>query len=272
VSEPTPHESRHRLVDLTWPEARDVFASDPICLLPTGATEPHGPHLPLDVDVVISTAQAEAAARRLVAAGVPALVLPSLAYGVTFFTDGFEGRVSLRPGTLWALIDDVVASLEEQGVRRICMTNAHLEPEQVRVLRGVVLDHAKITTNNAQLVLADHLKRRWVPTLGEEFASGECHAGDYETSIVLAAEPDRVRRDLMAALPSREVGLVAGIQSGAKSFRELGADQAYCGDPAGASAEKGREILSQLAEITVATCRETWPERFGAGSGEGAES
>lgn len=257
---------RHRLVDLTWPEAREIFAQDPICLLPTGATEPHGPHLPLDVDVVIANAQAEAAARRLAAQGVPALVLPPVAYGVTFFTEGFEGRVSLQPGTLWALLDDVVTSLQEQGVRRICMTNAHLEPEQVRVLRGVVLDHAQVTKIRAQLVLADHLKRRWVPTLGPEFASGECHAGDYETSIVLATDPDRVRADVMAALPGREVGLVEGIQAGAKSFAELGADQAYCGEPAAASAEKGREILAQLAEITVVTCREAWPERFDAGS------
>ncbi|QDU84194.1 Creatinine amidohydrolase [Planctomycetes bacterium Pla163] len=254
--------ARHRLVDLTWPEARELFAADPICLLPTGATEPHGPHLPLDVDVVISSAQAEAAARRLVAAGVPALVLPPLSYGVTFFTEGFEGRVSLRPGTLWSMIDDIVKSLEEQGVRRICMTNAHLEPEQVKVLRGVVLDHGAITKNKAHLILADQLRRRWTSTLGAEFATGECHAGDYETSIVLATDPDRVRTDVMAALPGREVGLVAGIQSGVKSFRELGADQAYCGEPAAASAEKGREILEQLAEITVVTCREAWPERF----------
>ncbi|MEZ5977870.1 MAG: creatininase family protein [Planctomycetota bacterium] len=251
-----------RLVDLTWPEARELFAQDPVCILPTGATEPHGPHLPLDVDVVISTAQADEAAAMLVELGVAAVVLPAVAYGVTFFSDGFEGRVSLQPGTLWALLDDVVSSLQEQGVRRVVIANAHLEPEQVKVLRGVVLDHAELTDVAAQLVLADHLRRRHASTLGDEFASGECHAGEYETSIVLAAEPDRVRADVMAALPERSVGLVAGIQGGARSFRELGADEAYCGRPAESSAENGRAYVRRLAEIVVETCRETWPERF----------
>jgi len=253
---------RHRLVDLTWPEARALFAADPICLLPTGATEPHGPHLPLDVDVLIASAQAEEAARRIVALGVPALVLPTFDYGVTYFTDGFEGRVSLRPLTLWSLVDDIAASLEEQGVRRICIVNSHFEPQQVRALRGVVLDHAALTNIKAQVVLADPLRRKHAAAIGGEFATGDCHAGDYETSIVLAVDPNRVRADLLAALPARQIGLVAGIQAGARSFAELGADAAYCGDPAAASAEKGREFLARLADVVVATCRETWPERF----------
>ena len=94
----------HELAKRTWPEARALFARDPIALLPIGATEPHGPHLPLDSDVTIALAQARAAAALLEERGVPALVLPPLAYGLTRYTEGFEGRVTLRPGTLWALL------------------------------------------------------------------------------------------------------------------------------------------------------------------------
>src|SRR5262249_52879637 len=122
------------LAKLTWPEARARFGPDVVVLLPVGATEPHGPHLPLDTDVTIALAPSRAAAAELERLGVATLVLPALAYGVTYYTDGFEGRVTLRTGTLWHVLDDVVESLEEQGVRRIVFANAHLEPAHVQVL------------------------------------------------------------------------------------------------------------------------------------------
>ena len=85
-------------------QSRALFGPDLVVLLPIGATEPHGPHLPLDTDVTIATAQSRVAAEELERAGVRALVLPALPYGVTYYTDGFEGRVTLRTGTLWAPI------------------------------------------------------------------------------------------------------------------------------------------------------------------------
>ena len=52
----------HDFAKLTWPEAKELFAADPVALLPVGATEAHGPHLPLDTDVTIAVAQARRAA------------------------------------------------------------------------------------------------------------------------------------------------------------------------------------------------------------------
>ena len=98
------------LAKLTWQEARERFHARSVALLPIGATEPHGPHLPLDTDVTIARAQSLRAAERLGEEGVAALVLPPLSYGLTHYTDGFEGRVTLRPGTLWNLLEDVVES------------------------------------------------------------------------------------------------------------------------------------------------------------------
>ena len=70
------------LAKLTWPEARARFGPDPVCILPIGATEPHGPHLPLDTDVTIANAQAGRAAELRAAKGVDAIVLPTVAYGL----------------------------------------------------------------------------------------------------------------------------------------------------------------------------------------------
>ena len=248
------------LAKLTWPEARARFKPELIVILPIGATEPHGPHLPLDTDVTIAQAQALRAAERLGEQGIDALVLPPLAYGLTHFTDGFEGRISLRPGTLWALLEDVVESLEDQGVRRIVFTNAHLEPAHVQVIRGVAGDSPAMTRTKAQVIFPDNTRRRWAGTLGAEFQSGDCHAGQYESSIVLAADPGAVREKERAALEPLSIHLIEKMQAGAKSFLEAGAVDAYCGDPRAASAAEGEELIEALAAMIVTSVEEAWPE------------
>jgi len=252
------------LAKLTWPEARARFGADLVVLLPIGSTEPHGPHLPLDTDVTIAAAQTRAAAEELARRGVETLVLPALPYGVTYYTDGFEGRVTLRTGTLWHVLDDVVESLEEQGVRRIVFSNAHLEPAHVQVLRGVALDHARRTEEKAQVVFPDNTRRRWAATLGAEFQSGDCHAGRYETSLVLAADPAAVRAEAARALAPVAIELLEKMKGGVRSFVQAGAREAYCGDPAAASAAEGRELVAALARMVVASVEEAWPELFRA--------
>ena len=247
---------------LTWPEAEALFASDPIALLPVGATEAHGPHLPLDTDVTIATAQARRAAEMLEDRGVRAFVLPPIAYTLAQFAFGFPGTITVRPTTLWNLVEDVVDSLEQHGVRRVVLCNAHLELQHVKLLRGVLLDHAELTERHAQLLFPDITRRRWAATLGEEFLSGECHAGRYESSIVLAADPDHVRDDERAKLEPKEVGLIEKMLDGATSFEEIGAESAWCGDPAAATREEGLDLIERLAKVVALSIEEEWPDRF----------
>jgi len=253
------------LAKLTWPEARARFDADLVVLLPIGSTEPHGPHLPLDTDVTIAAAQTRAAAAELARAGVATLVLPALPYGVTYYPDGFEGRVTLRTGTLWAVLDNIVESLEEQGVRRVVFSNAHLEPAHVQVLRGVAMDHAERTQEKAQVLFPDNTRRRWAATLGAEFQSGDCHAGRYETSLALAADAAHVRSAEARALAPVAIDLLAKMKQGVRSFEDAGAAEAYCGDPAAASAAEGHELVAALARMIVESVREAWPELFAPG-------
>lgn len=248
------------LAKRTWLEARELFGERTVALLPIGSTEPHGPHLPLDADVTIALAQARRAAERLDELGVQAVVLPAIPYGITRFAQGFAGRITLRPGTLWALLEDVVLSLEQEGVERIVFSNGHLEPEHVEILRGVALDHPERGPGRAQVCFPDNTRRRWAQTLGPEFAGGDCHAGSYESSILLAADPASVRDEARRALPPVAVDLVRRMKAGATSFRELGASEAYCGDPAAASAGEGEGLIERLADMIVQSVRETWPE------------
>lgn len=251
------------LAKCTWPEARALFEARTVAILPVGSTEPHGPHLPLDTDVTIAVAQSRRAAQRLGELGVRAMVLPPIAYGITRFTSGFPGRVTLRPGTLWALLEDVVLSLQQDGVRQLVLSNGHLEPEHVKILRGIEKDHPRRGPGEAQVLFPDNSRRRWAQTLGDEFGGGDCHAGSYESSIVMAADPAAVREPERLALPALRVDLIERMRAGAASFAEVGARDAYCGDPAAASAAEGRELVERLAEMIVTSVRETWPDLFG---------
>ena len=253
----------HDFAKLTWPEARELFAADPVALLPVGATEAHGPHLPLDTDVTIAVAQAKRAAGILDKAGVTTLVMPPIAYTLAQFAFGFPGTITIRPTTLWNLVEDVVESLEQHGVRRVVLCNSHLERQHVQLLRGVCKDHAEVTKDKAQLLFPDITRRRWAGTLGDEFKSGDCHAGRYESSIVLAADGESVREEERLQLAPKEVKLVEKMLDGAPDFIAIGADEAWCGDPAAATAEEGEALLDQLGKIVATTALEEWPEISG---------
>jgi creatinine amidohydrolase len=252
----------NELAKCTWIEAARLFGPRTVALLPLGSTEPHGPHLPLDTDVTIAVAQARRASELLERAGVRTLLLPPIAYGLTNYTDGFAGRITLKPGTLWALVEDVVESLEQQGVVRVLLVNGHLEPEHVAVLRNLCVDRPAIGPERAQVVLADVTRRAAAATLGAEFQSGDCHAGRYESSLVLHADPGAVHEQERARLAPLRIDLLEKMKAGARTFREAGAADAYCGDPAAASAAEGAELVERLAEVVLDSARRAWPELF----------
>jgi creatinine amidohydrolase len=137
-----------------------------------------------------------------------------------------------------------------------------LAPAHVATLRGVAGDHTERRKQKAQVLFVDHTRRRVAERLGAAFCKGD-HAGAYETSIVLAAAAADVRSERLAGLAPSEVDLIGGIRSGARTFKELGADEAYCGDPAAATAEEGRRLIEVLAEVLVESVRDAWPDLFG---------
>ena len=162
-----------------------------MALWPVGAVEPHGPHAPLGTDTLISEGICERAAARL--EDPPAVVLPPLPFGVTRYGAAFAGAVGIGEATLRAVVLDVAAAVAEQGFRRLVIVNNHFEPEQVATLRAAA--------EEAGALYLDLVRRRNAERLGEEFRSGSCHAGRYETSLVLADAPALVDADAMAKLP-----------------------------------------------------------------------
>src|ERR1700738_730741 len=111
---------------LTWKEARDAITNGVVVILPIGSTEAHGPHLPLETDVIISVEMSRRAAEKLNVQGVATLVLPAVAYSVTDFSADFPGTISIKKETAVALIRDICASIYEQGARLVAIANSHL--------------------------------------------------------------------------------------------------------------------------------------------------
>lgn len=236
------------LATLTWEEAGDRLAGA-VAILPVGATEAHGPHLPLGTDVVIAEAMARAAADLLESRGRPAIVLPSLAYSPAPFAAGFAGTISLRPATLTALVLDIARSLGAHGIRALAIANAHLDPDHLDALRAAAGERPE--AGFPVIVFPDLTGRPWGSRLTEEFRSGACHAGRFEGSVVLAERPELVREVIRAGLPPNAVSLSEAIRAGAGTFEEAGGPRAYFGDPAAATAEEGRDTVTTLGGIVA---------------------
>jgi creatinine amidohydrolase len=233
------------LAALTTDEVRTVCGCPPsVVLLPVGSVEPHGPHLPLATDTRISEESAERAAVVLVEQGVTAYVAPSVPYGVTDFAAGFAGAIGVPAEVLSSLLHAIVARFLADGWSHVCLVNNHLEPAHDaavrRALDGLPAGRASV---------ACPLTRRWGRTLSDEFKRGNCHAGRYETSLVLAAG-EHVH-DGFTSLPALDVSLSDGIKAGNVTFASMGLARAYTGAPAEASVAEGEALYGKLVEMIV---------------------
>lgn len=221
-----------------------------VALVPIGSTEPHGPHLGLGTDVVISAAACVRACELFAQRGpLTAVVAPAIPYGVTDCAAGFPGAVTIPPAVLTAYVAAVCDGLIAQGVRHVCLVNNHLEPAQDAAIR------AAAAGRDGQLSVACPLTRQWARTLSAEFKSGACHAGQYETSIMMAAAPEMVDEAARKALPRVPISLSEKLTAGIDTFTAMGMDQAYAGDPAAASVAEGEQLIQRLAEMVVGEVR-----------------
>jgi len=225
-----------RLAEMTSPQVEKLV--HPVALWPVGAVEPHGPHAPLGTDTLISVGMCERAADRL----DNAVVLPPLPFGVTRYGAAFAGAIGISEATLRAVVLDVAKALDQQGFRRLVIVNNHFEPEQVATLRAAA--------EKTGALYLDLVRRRNAQRLTDEFRRGSCHAGRYETSLVLADAPELV--DPQATeLPAHDVDMPAAMAAGRTDFVAMGMDRAYCGAPAEATADEGRATFETLTDMLV---------------------
>jgi creatinine amidohydrolase len=235
-----------RLAELTYEEVAALVlpTQRAVAIVPVGSVEPHGPHLPLDTDTTISLTCALGAADRLEQGGLAVVVAPAVPYGVTDYAGGFAGAIGVPAAALTAMLRAIATSLLATGFAHVCFVNNHLEPAHDAAVRasieGLPLGAASV---------ACPLTRRWGRTLSPEFKSGACHAGRYETSLVLAA--GGAVRPSFGELPTLALSLSPAIRDGKATFAEIGMERAYTGAPREATRAEGEELYERLITMVV---------------------
>ena len=229
----------------TWTEIDALDRDTTVVLLPVGAIEAHGPHLPLGTDAIISEAVARTTLPLLQTHGLQGIILPTLNFSVAKFAESFPGTISFSASSFVGVVRDLTASLERQGFRRLAVTNSHLDPAHLDCLRQ------GLEQTSMQVAYPNIVRRKYAQRLTAEFQSGACHAGQYEGSIVAAAQPELVRWETAKQLVDNPASLVTAIQGGLSSFQEAGGPQAYFGSPRNISEQEGHATLEILAQILV---------------------
>jgi creatinine amidohydrolase len=245
--------SEHLLAHLAWPDAKEAADAGRLVIVPTGAIEAHGPHLPLDVD----THQAEAVALRL-AERISALVAPAIAYGYSTTFMAFSGTVTLSAETYQQVVFEVGASLIEGGFRRLLILNGNRPNGTCNDVAARRLSDAYKDEPGLQVTALSY----WEPAsaaihkVRQSAVGGMGHACEFETSLQLALRPDLVHLDRLEGVESPLVGwdLVAADTS-ARSYGphpdpEVG-HPAIFGDPTVASAEAGHRFLDLVVDALV---------------------
>lgn len=238
----------YELAALAWPSFRALAGPRLVAVLPLGALEAHGPHLPLGTDIVIAEAMARAGAARLGGRAFDVVVLPALTVAPAPFAAAFAGTIDTPPEATALTIEAIARSLARHGVRATVIANAHHDPAHVAAVREAV---SRLQPDpEVRLIFPDLTRRRWASRLTEEFQSGACHAGRYETSIVMAAagEP-AVDRAALSTLAANPRSLVDAIRRGEATFAAAGGPDAYFGFPQDASTAEGHDIIERLGAI-----------------------
>ena len=212
------------LAAAAWPD----LPESALLLVPLGAVEQHGPHLPLLTDTAVAGAVADAAVDRIESA----LLAPALAYGASGEHEGFPGTVSLGTEALTGLLVEYGRSAC-RWAGRVLLVNGN----------GGNLDALRAA---GALLRTEGRDVAWWPC---GVPGGDAHAGRTETSLMLHVEPEWVLRSRAVAGDTTPIAeLLPRLR--AEGVRPV-SPSGVLGDPAGASAEEGAELLAGLTDRLV---------------------
>ena len=247
--------------DLTHPEIEALAAQDPVVVLPMGALEQHGPHLPVSTDADLADGIVARAIEAL-PQDLPVLFLPTQILGSSDEHGALAGTLSVRADTLREHLFHVATGLARHGFRRWVVFNTHGGNKHV-------VDEAALRAREALglLVVKAHSFRFPVPS-GVELPASEwrhgLHGGAVETAMMLHLRPDLVRTNLIERFPSlgqeleSELGVL--LPEGPAAFAWLSQDlnpQGVTGDPTLATAELGERLVDGYADFLVSVLRDT---------------
>lgn len=257
---PEPSGPMRRWQDLTAPEVQSAVEEDPVLVLPLGAVEQHGPHLPLSTDLDIAVGILRRAFEVL-SGEVPAWALPPLAVGTSHEHRGFPGTLSLNPETLSDVVVEIGGDLARSGARRLVLLNAHGGNRAVLESAALALRRS----HGMLVVKADYVRFPRPPNadLPESEWRRGIHGGAVETAMMLHLRPQAVRRDEIAEHPSLDEELERDLEllraTGPGSFSWVAGDlseSGVVGDARLATPELGSRLVAHYGELLAGLVRD----------------
>ena len=219
--------------------ADEILAKDPeLAIIPVGSVEQHGPHLPVMTDWAIAMELG-----RRVAEKMGAFLLPALPISTCREHMGKKGAVWMEPTTFYQMMTDIIMSLKTQGFKKVGILQCH---GGIFIMTPLVRDlNAKF---NPDLMVVNVDGCTFFDTLLKEgvLETSELHAGESETSQMLAIAPETVHMD-------RAVDFVPDVPRPYLSYGSIfrASPTGVWGYPSYASAEKGEKVLERSAELAV---------------------
>lgn len=246
---------------LPWPEVSKLRSGISAAIVPVGQIVQHGPHLPIGTDVFQAEGVTALVASALAERNLDAIVGPTIAFGNSPAQESHPGYVNLRPDVLTDQIEDVATCLARQGLTRQAylmfgpgswwpLYNASIRLARSRTADMIIIDGLLLARTVGMDLLSGH-----------DPASGnfDVHAGELETSLMLALRPELVQMDRavrhfseihasFAACACTKGPLLQQMAAvGMRNWVEFGED-GVTGDATSATADKGRQIISRVVK------------------------
>ena len=248
--------TEHRYEKLTWPEINDAVDLGKVCIIPCGAVEQHGHHLPLDVDLVCPVGIANGTGREI---PYKMLVLPVVAYGYTGHVMDFPGTINQDFEHFMHHVLDITKSLAYHGFKKIILLNGHGSnmPNLDLVARRTNLEtdaECSVIAWRNLLTVDKQFMPRWRQS---KFPGGCSHACELETSLYMYLDADNVRKDKIKGdtisfnneeSPFNWVDLFAAGPATVVSWTSSYSDTGVLGDAELATPEKGREAYEEAVK------------------------
>lgn len=239
------------LSDYTFVEVEQTVTSTSVgVIVPLGATEQHGPHLPLDVDSIIASAVADAVADRLTAGGHTCVVAPVLPFGDSGHHTAFAGSVAVRRTVLVDVLKDMCESLFRTPFAWVALITGHAgNCPAMRDVASAQCSGPVISVDDWPAIRAA-IHQVAHDDLGLDAAYVGTHAGHFETSIMLHLRPTSV------AMDRAQAGAIGDPTDLGPRLRDEGmlavSPNGVIGDPTQATAQSGKMYLDALISFNEA--------------------
>lgn len=251
------------LTEMSGQDVREALERTRAILIPLGATEDHGPHLPLGTDSMEAREICRRTAIRLEALDCPVVIGPVIPFGTSSFHMGFPGTVSIRSETLTKLLFEVCMSLYESGFRDFILIHGHDGSLPSMMVSAQEIVDARKDTRAVVL--------NWLAPLSDVYHTiqtskkGEGHGGEGETARLLVTHPELVHPERGRAhhVPREQMRKIQGpdhmktggaIFYGTRSYRDH-TPYGHIGDPAIATEETGEKGYDAIVDWLTATIK-----------------